>query len=363
MLILHVEAGINLYGGALQVLYLIKGLKKYGIRNALFCTGKSAISEAAMPFCDEIIAKPILGELDVRFGTELFKVASCLKPDIIHAHSRRGADIWAGIVAKILGIKAVVTRRVDNPENAFAARLKYGMYQRVITISEGIRKVVLKTGIEPGKVVCVRSAIDPKRYRFSCDKNWFNQTFGLDEKAIPIGTIAQLIERKGHKTLLEAAPDVLKAFPDVRFIFFGKGGFKSELEQLVSQLGLEGKVIFAGFRDDLERILPCLFMVVHPALIEGLGVSLIEASLAGVPVIATNAGGMPEIVRHGQNGMIVEPGSAKELVETIKMLLSDPKMAKEMGEMGIKLVLDEFNVERMVEGNLTVYGQVLQFRK
>lgn len=359
MLILHVEAGTNLYGGALQVLYLLQGLQKHQVKNVLFCPEKSAVSGAAMPFCEEIIAKPISGELDVRFGIGLFNAAKRLKPDLIHAHSRRGADIWAGIVAKLLNIKAIVTRRVDNPENAFAARLKYGMYQRVITISEGIRKVVLETGIEPRKVVCVRSAIDPRRYRFSCDKNWFNQTFGLDEKAIPIGTIAQLIERKGHKTLLEAAIDVLQTFPDVRFIFLGKGGLKSELEQLVLQLGLEGKVIFAGFRDDLERVLPCLFMVVHPALIEGLGVSLIEASLAGVPVIATNAGGMPEIVRHGQNGMIVEPGSAEELAEAIKMLLSDPKMAKEMGEMGRRLVLDEFNVEKMVEGNLAMYEQVL----
>jgi len=359
--VLHVESGANLYGGALQVLYLLKGLDKLGVRNTLFCPSGSAIAEASREFCTEIIAKPIAGELDPRFALELFKAARRLKPDIIHAHSRRGADIWSGVTARLLGIKAVVTRRVDNPERPLAASLKYAMYHKIITISEGIRRVMLEAGLEPEKIICVRSAIEPERYNFSHDRNWLNRTFGLDENAIPIGTIAQLIERKGHKALLKAAPDVLKAFPSVRFLFFGKGRLQTELEQLVATLGLEDKVVFAGFRNDLSRILPCLYMVVHPAMIEGLGVSLIEASLAGVPVIASDAGGMPEIVRHGQTGLLVPPGNSQELAKAIKLLISTPSMAKQMGEHAKKLALEEFNTEKMVGGNLSVYNQLLIF--
>ena len=357
--VLHIETGRHLYGGALQVLYLLDGLQKRGIKNCLVCPMASDIAGEARSKGILVYEVPCRGDLDISFFFRLIKIIKKETPRLIHVHSRRGADIWGGLAAKVFGIPALITRRVDNPEQGFFAKKKYRMYKKVITISEGIRNVVLTTGISSEKVICVRSAIDTDSHKRPYEKKDFYKKIGIAENAITIGTIAQLIPRKGHADILIAAPQILKRFPQSMFLFFGKGPLLDELKKMCRDINIEENVKFMGFRKDLPEILPCLDLIIHPAHMEGLGVSLIEASYAGVPIVASRAGGIPEIVRDGENGLLFESGNIDELVKACSRILSDKGLAGKMGESGRRLVEREFSTEKMVEGNLSVYKEVL----
>lgn len=359
MHILHLEFGRNLYGGALQVLYLMQGLKKRGCRNTLLCTEHSAIAEAAADAAAEICRFPLAGELDPLLPFHLGRSIRAVQPDILHVHSRRGADLWGGIAASMWRIKAVVSRRVDNPEPAWLARLKYQRYARVIAISEGIRRVLLAEGVPAAKTVCVPSAVDHRFYQGSCNKTWFRRQFGLNNNERTIGVIAQLIQRKGHRYLIAAAPSIVRGFPNIRFIFFGRGPLQSELERLCREAKISDKVCFAGFRSDLEQLLPCLDLVVHPATLEGLGVSLLQAAASGLPIVASRVGGLPEIVRHGRNGYLVPAANPVAIAEAVSALLKDPLLAQRFGQAGREMVRSNFSLEAMVAGNLAVYQAVL----
>jgi len=358
MRVLHVELGRHLYGGALQVRYLLEGLSRRGVQCHLACPEGSAIAEAAAPFAT-VHPLGCGGELDARLLFSLRRLIRREGIDLLHAHSRRGSDHFGALAARSAGCKALVTRRVDNPEPPWLARLKYGLFHGVVTISEGIRRVLLSEGVSPERVECVPSAVDTHRYRPGGDRDWLLGEFGLPAGAQTIGVIAQLIERKGHRFLIEAAPGILERHPQARFIFFGQGPVRAQLEARIREAGLESFFVFAGFRRDMERILPSLDLVAHPALMEGLGVSLLQASACAVPLVAAASGGIPEVVTEGENGYLVPAGSSEVLVGPIVKLLSDPALRAAQGEAGRRLVEERFSIPAMVEGNLRVYRRLL----
>jgi glycosyltransferase involved in cell wall biosynthesis len=359
MLILHIETGRHILGGALQVRYLLQGLMQAGGRSTLVCPAGSEIAAAASHFA-KIREIDVMGDLDFRLLPHLIKIIQTERPDLLHVHSRRGADVWGGLAALLTRTGAVITRRVDNPEAPWIARTKYGLYVKVIAISEAIRKILISETIPPDRVVCIPSGIDPNPYQRPCDPSWFQETFELTPANRTIGVVAQLIPRKGHRFLLEAAPAILARFPETRFLFFGQGPQRADLERRCHEKGMAHAVRFPGFRKDMDRILPCLELVVHPATMEGLGVSLLEAASSGRAIVASRAGGIPEVVHDGVNGLLVEPGNAGELIEAVSRILRDPGLGARLGAAGRRLVEDRFSVAAMVKGNIAVYNEILR---
>ncbi len=358
--ILHVETGMHLYGGALQVHYLLRGLAdREGVETVLVCPSGSAIGEVAGENVKALYTVPMKGDLDLFFVPRLLRIIRKESPDVIHLHSRRGADILGGIAAKLSGTPCILTRRVDNPESRMWAGMKYRIYHHVVTISDGIREVLLSEGVPHLKITCVHSAVDTQRYATPCEKAWFNREFGLEEGSLTCGTLAQFIERKGHKYLFDAIPEIVNIIPKARFILFGKGPLEGSLRSYCKGLGIEDKVHFAGFREDLDHIIGCLDLVIHPALMEGLGVSLLQAASAGVPIVGTRAGGIPEIVRDGVNGYLVPPGDVPPLVDAATRILMDRDLGRQMGDGGRKIVKDHFSIGAMVAGNMAVYRELL----
>lgn len=357
MKILHIETGRHLYGGALQVCYLMEGLAQRGITNLLVCTQGSRIAQEAAGYAT-VCELPMKGELDLLFPFRLLQLIRQHRPDVVHVHSRRGADLWTGIVARLARVPSILTRRVDNREWPPFVRLKYGTYDRVVSISEGIRQVLLSEGLAPEQVTSIHSVVKSEQYQQPRDRAWFEAQFGVPAAVPVIGVIAQLIPRKGHRYLLEVLPRLLERFPTLRVVFFGQGPLQEELEAYIATHGLEQVVCLAGFRKDMHKILPCLDLVVHPALMEGLGVSLLQAAAAGVPIIGTRAGGIPEVARDGLNGRLVEPGNSEALLVAMSELLADKALTRKFGAAGRELVQRDFSVGTMVEGYLKLYADV-----
>jgi len=358
--ILHVEAGKNLYGGALQVFYLMQGLQDH--HNILVCAEDSDIAHHAQEVAQCIYAIPMSGDADLSLIWRLRNIIRKEQPDIVHLHSRRGADILGGIAARLAHARVILTRRVDNPEPTLQVHIKYRMYDKVICISEGIQNILINEGVPKDKLVCVPSAVDIQRYDASCDDLWFRKEFGLAQDTKVIGMVAQFIERKGHRYLLQAIPTIISEYPGVKFILFGKGPLLEDIMAMTISKGIQTHVLFAGFREDLERVLPCLYAVVHPAEMEGLGVSLLQAAACRVPLVGTNVGGIPEIVRNKTNGYLIPPKSPQAIADAVINLLQDADRAKLMGEAGRELVEAKYSIAAMVAGNLDVYQALMKQR-
>ena len=359
MRVLHVESGRFLYGGAKQVEYLLRGLARHGVESQLACPLGSDIAQAARALGVKVHELPMGGDLDLPLVWRLLRLIRKERPDLLHLHSRRGADILGGLAARLSGTRVVVSRRVDNPESRFVVRWKYRLYDRVITISQGIAEVLLSEGLPEEKLVCVRSAVDFQAYQTACDDQRFRQAFDLEESDLVLAMVAQLIPRKGHRVMLQAMLRLQETIPRVKLLIFGRGPLQQELAQSIREMGLQEQVNLVGFYEDLPSILPCFDLLAHPALMEGLGIALLQAASAGLPVVAVNAGGMPEAVEDGVTGRLVEAGSVDELTAALEQLLADKELRLRMGQAGREKMRREFSVEIMVEGNLRVYREVL----
>ena len=358
MRVLHVEGGRHLYGGAFQVLHLIRGLHARGHQNLLACPRDCDLGAAAAS-CAEVHGLPMHGDADLLLVPRLRRLIRAGAPDLIHLHSRIGADVMGGIAGRLAGVPVVHTRRVDNPEAAWLVGLKYRLHDRVIAISQEIGRVLTAGGLPADKLRVVRSAVDWQRYARPGDRAAAAQRLGIPADGPWIAVVAQLIERKGHRFLLRALPTLVAAYPNLRVIFFGQGPLAADLAQEAQTLGVAGQVTLAGFRADLEQLLPCVDLLVHPALMEGLGVALLQAASAGVPIVASRAGGIPEAVRDGENGVLVTPGDPAALGTAVAALLANPERRRALGAAGQALMAREFSIDAMVEGNLAVYRELL----
>lgn len=364
MKVLHVEAGKHLYGGALQVVFLMRGLARRGIEVALACPEGSAIAAAVRDAGLTVHEMAMHGDADVGLVFRLRRLMREWRPDVLHLHSRRGCDTWGAVAGRLDGLPVVLSRRVDNPESRWWAAVKYRLPDHVVTISQGIREVLLGEGVPAERISCVPSAVDTTQYRPGRDAlPWFRAEFGLPDDAPTIGMAAQFIDRKGHATLLDALPAVLAQHPQARVLLFGQGPLVEPVRQRVdTDPLLSPRVQLTGFRRDLDRILPCLDVLAHPAFMEGLGVALLQAAACGVPIVGGRAGGIPEIVQPDLNGFLIEPGDVAGLAVALNRLLGSAELRARMGAAGREWVERHFSIDAMVEGNLAVYRRLTEAR-
>lgn len=362
MRIMHIEAGRHLYGGARQVCYLIDGLVAEGLENVLVCARGSEIA-GVVPDAT-VMELPMGGDLDVFWARPLRKLIEAYEPAVVHVHSRRGADLVGGRCAQRAGVPAVLTRRVDSREPALWARLKYWPYSVVAAISSAVEsELVDHVGLDPARVVRVASAVDSERYRpESVARERLAEIFGIRSAAIVVGAVAQLIPRKGHALLLDCMPEVIARHPEVQVLCFGRGPRERALSRQIAGRGLGDHVRLAGFRDDLAELMPGLDLLVHPALREGLGVAVLEAMSAGVPVVASNAGGIPDIIEHERSGLLFAAGDPHALRGGVLRMLGDEVLRIRLARAGRERVETRFSVRSMSRRYVEVYNRVLSAR-
>ena len=359
----HIEMGSHLYGGAQQVLYLLEAFSSSDVTSMLICPVGSAIGKAARERGVAVEEVGYRGDLDWVVLPKIKRLLRQRSIDLVHVHSRRGADLWGGLAARQVGLPCVISRRVDHHQARWWAGLKYAMCDHVIAISEGIRAVLLADGVSAEKVSCVRSAVDFERFQTVSDSVGVKARFGLPDDSVVVGMAAQLIPRKGHDVLLEAVSALKDRWPQLRVLIMGKGPLATSVAQQIEAMDLEEQVRCVGFLTDIETVLPHLAFLVHPARTEGLGVALLQAASAGLAVIASRAGGMPEAVLDEETGILIPPGDAQALVAAMERLLSGPALANEYGAAGRRRMADEFSINAMAVGNLSVYRRLISSRR
>jgi len=359
MKILHVETGRHLYGGPQQVVYLARALSDMGHDNLIVCPPGSGIDSAARKAAIPVRNLFCAGDLDLPFAYRLTQFIGRTKPDIVHCHSRRGADVLGGLAASFADVPAVVSRRVDNTEMRVVAALRYRPFRKVIAISETIAQELRERGVEEDRLAVIRSAVDVARFEKRGDCAGFRREYGVPEGALLIAAAGQLIPRKGHRYLLQAAAELGADHGEFRVLIFGEGYLRNQLQSQAEALGIADVVTLAGFREDLDNYVGCFDIFVHPALAEGLGVAALKAAAAGVPVVGFEAGGLREAVVHDETGILVPPEDAGALRQAIAGLMNDQELRARLGEAGKKRMQNDFSIDTMAKKHVALYESVI----
>ncbi len=359
MKILHVETGRHLYGGPQQVIYLVSALQERGHDCTLVCPPETGVDSAARDAGIQVRNLFCAGDLDLPFAYRLTQYIQSSGPDLVHCHSRRGADMLGGLAASFADVPAVVSRRVDNTEMRLMAALRYRPFRKIIAISEAIAAVLRDHDVAADRIEVIRSAVDTVGFAKPVDRDAFREEFNVPQEATIIGAAGQLIPRKGHRYLLQAIADLRPKHPEIRLIIFGEGHLNNQLRAQAASLGLGEVVQFAGFREDLDDFMGSFDIFVHPALAEGLGVATLKAAAAGVPVIGFDAGGLPEAVLDGETGILVSSESVEELQAAIAALIDDADLRQRMGAAGRQRMQSEFSIDTMADKHVDFYESVL----
>ena len=338
---------------------------------------QAALREAAIPI-DDADTSPQAGHAFSRLHTA-YTYFSMRRPDIAHfmmpwwnacEYGILGASL-AGVRARVVsysGMPPALDELVDvfGGWAGFIRGGKHRLARRLVNhsfaVSEAGRRQLVLDGFHPEEKTSVaRCGIEFQASAAVPGANYsFRQECDIPEPSFLIAVVGNLEEIKGHRYLIQALPGILDQFPHVFMIILGDGVLRPTLKTQVKDSGLSRSVMFAGWRKDVPRILAASDVLVLPSLSEGLPLAVLEAMAAGLPIVASNVGGVPEAVIDGETGFLVEPSSARSLREAILKLLKDPERARSMGAAGRTRVRAEFGVDRMVEETCEVYRNLLR---
>ncbi|MEK7388480.1 MAG: glycosyltransferase [Elusimicrobiota bacterium] len=367
--IFHLDSEVGMRGGQRQLLYLAAALHARRRRGVVYTRARSALAAEAAQLGLEVRSLPFIGEWDVLSACRL-KLDARRENAILHAHNAHTAAVAA--LAAAAGADLVVHRRVDFPVSQLSARLKYGRAGKLVSVSKAIAEILVRASIPKEKIVVVPDGlpIDAHECRWvGREKNPFSpatgecrtkyrqdlsREFGFPEDSPLIGNIAALVPHKDHETLLAAALIVLLKRPRARFLIAGRGPEETSIFNSIQRMGMLGKVILLGHRPDPLPLLQALDLYVQSSWGEGMGSVLIEAAACAVPIVATTAGGIPEVVENGVSGLLVAPRHPEALANAIIRLIDDRSLAGDLAAQGVRKV-SRFGLSRMADTMETVY--------
>lgn len=356
MKIVQLDSQRSWRGGEQQVLYLSQALQARDYDNVIVCQPQSALSQRATDAGLPTWTLRMRHEVDLAAAWRLGRYLKQRRVDVLHMHTPHAHTI--GLLARrvVPGVRLVVSRRVDfAPIRHWGSRWKYhaaGVYY--LTVSDAIRHVLLTSGIPAEQVQTIHSGIDVTRGDAVPDAVAL-----FPEGTRVIGAVGHLAGHKGHAYLLEATRCLLHDEPDVGVAIIGTGDLLPALEAQAAALDIAERVRFPGFRHDVMALMRQFEIFVMPSSLEGLGTSVLDAMALGKPVVATRAGGIPEVVHDGVTGLLVPPRDPVALARAMREMLRRPEQAKQFGAAGRARVARYFTATRMADRTLQVYQQLV----
>jgi glycosyltransferase involved in cell wall biosynthesis len=360
MFSLHIDTARTWRGGQNQVLLTVLGLRALGHRTMLIAHAAGELRQRAKEGLDLVPLTPKT-EMDLGAAWRLSRLIKQLRPDIVHAHDPHGvatAALALSMSTQLAKPPLVASRRVDfHLKGNALSRWKYRQVDCFICASEAIRRMVVADGVPEARVVTVHEGIDLDRIDAAPPADLHSELW-LPHQAPIVGNVAALVPHKGQRHLIDAAAIVVQKVPDARFVIAGEGELRPQLERLIKEHHLEKHVFLAGFRPDILSVHKAFDIFVMSSITEGLGTSLLDAMACGKPIVATTAGGMPEVVADGRTGILVAPRDHQAMAAALVTLLSDETARAAMGAAGLARVRTMFSAERMVRETLAVYRRV-----
>lgn len=377
----RVIARLNIGGPAQHVIHLTARLPRERFQSVLLA-GREGPSEGKM---DDLaarcavrpIAVPGLGRRlspldDLRSLVFLVRFFRRFRPHIVHTHTAKAGAVGR-LAARLTGVPLVVHTYHGHVFHGYFSRPMTSLFlaierglarstSRLLTVSDSVKRELEHYGIgRPDQVTVLPLGLDLDPFLAGeARTGHFRQELGVDDACPLVGIVARLVPIKRHEDFIAASARVIARIPETRFVVVGDGERRAELEALAARHGLAERMRFLGWRGDLVGIYAGLDVVVLTSANEGSPVSLIEAMAAARPVVATGVGGVPDLVEHGVNGLLVPPGDPSATAEAIAALLADGERRRAMGEAGRKRVRDAYGIGRLVADVDRLYSELLR---
>ncbi len=359
MNVLFLTTHLNAGGITSYLLTLARGMRQRGIEVHLVSSG-GRVEEEFSSLGVRLLSLDIRtkSELDFRIYKVLPRLRRYMEQhriDILHAQTR---------ITQVMG--QILKRMIGRPyfstcHGFFRGRLSRRLFpcwgDAVIAISEAVRHhLVSDFHVDEGRVVLIQSGVDLGAYVPADEetKRQLRRKYHLGEGPV-IGNIARLSDVKGQDILIAALSTVVAQRPDVKLLVAGEGKTEETLKAMVKTLHLERHVFFYPLVNKTAELLSVMDVFVMPSRQEGLGLSIMEAQAVGVPVIASNVGGIPSLIEHGKTGILIEPESPSVLARDLMGLLGDEKRLREMGNAGREFALQHYGADTMVDKTLSLY--------
>ncbi|MBE0663253.1 MAG: glycosyltransferase family 4 protein [Bacteroidales bacterium] len=361
MRIIHVSTATSWRGGEQQLAYLIGALQEKKIEQEVLCAADSSFAI----YCDEKSIKNTTfkktGSINLRAAGILAQLSSSAHNPIVHCHDSHAHNI-AYFAALLFRNPApvVIHRRVDFPvkTNIFSrAKYNHNSVKNFICVSAAIKRILIPALNDPGKATVIHSGIDLNKFKNLKDYGSLKKEFGLSDETVLIGNVAALAPHKDYKTFVRTAEILLKNNPDLRFVIVGDGPERKTIEAEIKTRQLGERILLTGFRNNIPELLKELDVLLLTSKTEGLGTTLLDAFAGGLPVVATRAGGIPEIVEHKVTGLLAETGDAPSLAGMVEMLLADENLRQNLVKNAIERVID-FDYRNTALKILDVYNQI-----
>ena len=311
---------------------------------------------------------------DFRTFVSLWILLQQEKPDIVHTHSSKAGFLgrWAAWFAGVPLIVHTPHGHVFfghfNPMMSriflLVEKITALITDHMVALAEGEKKDYVELSIiKPERIDIIHSGVDIDRY-LKTQVNIENKkiSIGLNPKSLVVGTVGWLLPIKGPMHLLNAMIKIWPSLSEVQLVYVGKGDQEEVLKQQAMKMGVSDKVKYLGWRDDVHELMPLFDLFALPSMNEGMGRVLVEAMAAGKAVVASNVGGIPDLVHHGQNGFLVEPGDVNGLSAAIEKLLADENLRHAMGKKGQAMAYN-FSESKMIEKIDALYASLLHQKK
>ena len=295
-----------------------------------------------------------------------------LKPDVIHSH-QVGVLWYVGRAASELGIPVLHTEHIDNVLKArgIPAKIKCRILWRragkfanlFCCVSADISASASRWGTVPkSKLRVVLNGIDANVFSRFGNSDSLRGSLGIAEDRFVIGSVGRLNEVKRQDLLIEALATLRSRYPKLVLLLVGDGPERQNLEVLAKELGVADHVVFAGYQWAPQKFLACMNLFALSSRLEGLPLAMLEAWAAGLPVVSSDVGGIPKVLRHGVNGLMFPSGNVPKLAEAIEQLLTSPDTAKALGEAGRATVLESYTLDRMAEQYERYYREIMALK-
>jgi glycosyltransferase involved in cell wall biosynthesis len=285
-----------------------------------------------------------------------------VRPDVIHTHMYRADVIGTKAVLALQAsghrrpyiVSTVHSSRVRSAEDRELIRQLTPHIDQLIAVSQSIVRKIADEHRVGAPVKLIYNGVDLQRFDEQTAAP-LREEYGMEPGSHIVGVVARLEPEKGHQTLIEAWPQVLRSCPDAYLLIVGEGSRRDFLEQWAAAHRVAHRVIFAGRRDDIPAVTAALDVAVLPSWREAQGLSILEAMALSRPVVASDVGGIPEMIEDGVTGLLVEHDNPVELAAAIVRLLRDPVFAERIATAGHDLVHERFCVELMVKAIEQIY--------
>lgn len=359
MKVLHLSSEKTWRGGEQQIAYLIEELEKLGVANYVACRTGSAFHKHCKQHLIEHIAVPFANNFDIITAWQIRNFCRYMDIDIVHTHSSRSHTM--GVMASLLGanVKLFVSRRVDFPSAGnWFSRYKYN-YQgikKILCVSEKIKEIIAPIVENQRKLEVVYSGIDISRFEGKTNTRILHREYHLPDDTKIVANISAIAPHKDYFTFVDTVAEFQKITnTHVKFFIIGEGECRNEIEAYIKQKQLTDHIILTGFRNDIADILPEIDVFLMTSKEEGLGTTVLDAFANEVPVVATAGGGIPEMVKHNQTGLLYHIGDSKGLAQGIETLLNDANMCDTITKNAKKILLEKFTKEKTALSTLNQY--------